>query len=490
MTGITAGKSGSFVVLAGVVLASSLAVTRASADARADVGYTRLQQELGGAMPDGTGVIVTQVEGTQDVNGRNAWLPDGGNAEFAGKSIRNASRSGPGLYSGHATTVGQHFYGRTLSMAPAIDSISAYVAFHWLSAGFLATTNQPTGGPFPAVSTSRVANHSWVAGTNGADSYALRRLDWVIETDEYLQVVGMNNGDGIGTSTTPLLGGAFNAVAVGRSDGLHQLGTAALDATYTAGRVRPDVVVPVGTTSLATPHVAAAAALLIATGHATAALSSDPVATSTTNRSGGLVRNAERSEVVKAALMAGADRVTRNASSANLDAYRDVAAHQSANGLDRRYGAGQLNVRNSYLIVAAGEQGSVEDGNRAAGVGPRGFDYDPRFGGADGSNATGTYVLPVSPVPRRLSVALAWNIDITGTTMQGFNTAAILHDLNLALVDADGATVAASQGTLDNTENLWLVVPAKARYTLRVTGVGAFSWDYAIAWQLVPEAPP
>jgi len=66
--------------------------------------------------------------------------------------------------------------------------------------------------------------------------------------------------------------------------------------------------------------------------------------------------------------MAGADRVTRNSTTADLGRYRDTEANQTANGLDRRYGAGQLNIQNSYHIITAGEQNSAEDGGPGAGT--------------------------------------------------------------------------------------------------------------------------
>ncbi|MBL8199876.1 MAG: hypothetical protein JNK40_02800 [Chromatiales bacterium] len=462
------------------------------ADYRADVGYTRLQQELGGALPDGAGVVVSQIEGVQSVYGQDAWMPDITDGEFAGKTILNVSNATAGLYSGHATGVATDFYGLTSSMAPAITSISAYAAFDWMGPRYLATTYQAAGGPTPVVSTSRIANHSWVASAPGLDTYVLRRLDWVIETDEFIHVAGLNNGNGSSPSASALLTSAFNVIAVGRSSGQHDTGTAAVDGIYTAGRARPHIVAPGNSTSLSTPHVAAAAALLVATGHANAVLSSDPVSVGMTNRAGVVVRNAERSTVVKAALMAGADRVTHNSSEGNLGIYRDVAGNRTANGLDRRYGAGQLNVRNSYLIIAAGEQGSGEDGGPASSVATRGFDYDPAFGGASGSNATATYLLPVSAQPQLLTAALVWNIDVTGPVPpgMGFDTSATLHNLDLLLIDlaAGGATVAASQGTADNTENLWVVVPANAQYALRVIPAGTFSRDYGLAWQLLPDA--
>ncbi len=452
---------------------------------RDDIGYTRLQQELGASIPDGSDVAVTQVETPTTEGGPAAWMPDALNPEFAGKVIANESNAPAGLSSAYATAVGRDFYGSPTSIAPAITSIGAFSAGNWLGGGYLQTV-PAAGGPAPEASTSRITNHSWVGTASSFDTWVLRRLDWLVETDEAIHVVAVDNGDGITGTNLGLLTSAYNAIAVGRSDGLQLLGSAGVDGTYIAGRARPDLVDPANSTLSTTPRVAAAAALLVETGHATAALSSDPVSEGVTNRAGVLVRNAERAEVIKATLMAGADRVTHNSTSADLMAYRGTPANQTDNGLDRRFGAGQLNIRNSYRIIAGGEQGSTEDGNAATTVNARGFDYDPSFGGQGGSNATATYPLPVQATPALLTATLAWNLDIAGPAGNDFDGTATLRDMNLELIDlANGnIVVASSASALENSENLWLVVPANAQYALRVTRTGSFNWDYGLAWQL------
>jgi hypothetical protein len=453
-----------------------------------DVDFTELQAELGGTTPTGAGVIVAQVEAATQVNGQNAWMPDGTNTEFAGKTIGNMSGAPAGLYSSHATSVGKLFYGTTSSLAPAITNVSAWWADNWLASGALNATN----GIQPVHSTSRLTNHSWVGDFSTLNTEVLRRLDWLIETDDSLQVAAMNNGSGT-ASVNAMLASAFNVIAVGRSDGLNQIGSVAVDTLYVAGRTRPDVVIPAGSTSSAAPRVAAIVALLVQTGHGNAALSTDPSQTSYTNGAGSLIRNAERVEVIKAALMAGADRVTRNSSSTNLALYRGGAANQSGNGLDLRYGAGQVNVLNSYRIIAAGEQNSAEDGGSGSGILDRGFDWDRYFGGSSGSNTTGTYALPVAAVPRLLTASLVWTVDVNGGTPGAFNSAATLRDLALSVIDvaspSSPVTVVTSQSTTENTENVYLVVPANAQYALRVSvGSGsAFRYDYGIAWQLATD---
>ncbi|MCB1597044.1 MAG: hypothetical protein KDI87_04975, partial [Gammaproteobacteria bacterium] len=137
-----------------------------------------------------------------------------------------------------------------------------------------------------------------------------------------------------------------------------------------------------------------------------------------------------------------------------------------------------------------GEQASTEDGNAAGSVSGRGFDYDPAFGGASGSNSAGTYPLPIDVKPRLLTAALVWNLDINGGTATNFNPAATLRDLNLEVIDlavAGSPVISASQSTIENTENIWMVVPAGAHYALRVTRVGSFKWDYGLAWQLLAD---
>jgi hypothetical protein len=462
----------------------------ALADYKDDIGYTQLISELGSAAPDGSGVPVTQAEAaTSWVDHDNdpatpdwpVYLPDPANAAFAGKLISDLTGADFGTYSGHATAVGRRFYGTTTSIAPQITAIDAFLADHWLQNGFLryGVNNKPRA------STSRVTNHSWVGqSTNPADdSDMLRRLDWVIETDEFIHTVGTRNNTG---SNRNLLSAAYNAIAVGRTDGLHGTGTSTIDADYTAGRVRPELVAPLTTTSSATPVVGAAAALLVQTGRDNPGLSTDPLEITTTNRSGATIYNAERAEVVKAVLMAGADRQTSNTTAADITDYRVVTANQSANGLDKRFGAGQVNIYNSYYILMAGEQNSTEDQPAAGNIANLGFDYDPAFGGANGTNNVASYTFSTGTGGAKLYATLAWHIDIAGGNGPNFTGTATLHDLDLLLYDVTAAPllVASSASLIDNTETLWEALTAGRDYRLQVISKGSFNWDYALAWRI------
>jgi len=479
--------------MAGSVIAVLLlGAPTAQADYKSDVSYTALQSELGAAMPDGSGIPVSHVEASILVGTDSAWMPDTSNSEFSGKTITDVSGAVPGVFSGHATAVGKKFYGNVTSTSPGITTIASLLADHWLGSGFLRVN---TGGSpvfQPLSSASRISNHSWVgnAGTYNTDSLA--RLDWAIETDEMVQTVGFN-----GTASNPLLSSAYNVISVNNTAVPTTAGSASGGGIYTSGRTKPEIVAPANNTSSATPRVSSAAALLIEVAHNNPGLSTDPAGIFTSNRNGDTIYNAERVEVIKAALMAGADRETGNSTSTDITDYRVAAADQTANGLDRRFGAGQLNIQNSYHVIAAGEQNSAEDQAGGSGlIGSTGFDYDPAFGGSGGSNSTATYYFAPTAGPVRLTVALAWNLSVAGGTPNNFDGTATLYDLNLQLYDVtdpgNWILVDSSTSTNENTENLWLILGAGKNYALQVkpgAGQGAFKWDYGLAWQLTPLPP-
>lgn len=444
-------------------LVLSLSFSSADADYRDDIGYRLLQSELGESIPSGKKVIVTQVEGGSS---SGAWMPDPEKAGSAGKKIVG----GAPVFSHHATIVGSLLYGNRNSMASGVTDVNVYSAGSWLADG---TLRMGQNG-LPSVESGRIVNHSWVADWNPAGSVdALKRVDWLVEEHEMIQVTGMNNG----TVDMSLLGNAYNNIAVGRTDGKNTSGSMALDSVYGAGRVRPDIVAPFGQVSNATPVISAAAAMVVEQAH-TAAQG---------KTAGTSLYHGERSEVVKAVIMAGADKETNNVSNeGQIIDYRDNA-HQSSNGLDTRFGAGQVNVYNNYQIVAAGEKNSQQDGGKGT-IGSAGYDYDESFGG---QQRVATYPLGlVEQEESQLAVSLVWNINIETASKDQFDAKAILYDLNLALYDVTDGTenaflVASSNSVLDNTENLWYELKKGRDYKLQVLAEGdLFDWDYGLAWKV------
>ncbi|MDH5387591.1 MAG: hypothetical protein OEY06_03970 [Gammaproteobacteria bacterium] len=440
-----------------------------------DIGFTDLKLELGVALHDGAGVNVTQVEAP--VSG--AWIPDIASAQFTSKIFNEISIGSIG-YSNHATSVGYRFYGLTVSSSPGISNIDLFEAGDWLGTGFLNTG--AIQGPFPktieasiGTSSTRIVNHSW-AGSYAASGWAgeiLRRIDYLVEVDEFIQVVGVS----VNTTTYETPSNSFNAIVAGISAGTGTTGTRAIDTTYVSARAKPDVVAPESAGSYAAPNVSSAAALLIDYAHSDPLLSNGSAIINSNT-----VYNAERSETIKALLMAGADRATvGNTNAVDITDYR-VAGKQTSNGLDTRFGAGQINIYNSYHVLAVGEQDSAEDGGSV--FADIGFDYDPSFGGLSGNSAA-TYSFTTSAIGgQQLKAALVWNLDVLTTSTDN------LYNLDLQLIDVTGGNViiASSTSIIDNTENIWVNLKSNNDYQLKViTGAGqaAFEWDYALAWQTI-----
>lgn len=449
------------------ILLSTLLTVEVQAGTLDDIGFTDLKLELGSALPDGSSIAVTQVEAP--VSG--ACAPDMTRSEFSNITFNDNTLSVCSGVSGHATSVATRFYGTVTSALTAIGTVDLYEAIDWLSTGFLRTTE----GVSPNIVDTRLANHSWVGDVDIYNGEILLRVDFVIGVDEFIQVVAMSATP----STKHLLSDSFNAIVVGLSNGSSGTGTSVLDTVYTGGRAKPDIVAPQANISTATPRVASAAALLMDYAHTNSLLSNG----STSNRGNVItIFNAERSETIKAMLMAGADRNTLgNTSSIDITDYRVDLVNQTSNGLDKRFGAGQVNVYNSYHILAGGEQNSTEDGGTT--IANTGFDYDPAFGGLSSSNVAATYGFTTGAIGgQKLKASLIWNLQVAASN--------VLYDLDLQLIDVtDGnAVVASSTSTIDNTENIWFDLASNNDYQLKVipgAGQADFEWDYALAWQMV-----
>lgn len=463
--------------------------TSVSADFKTDIGYTALQNELGSSTPSGAGVKVAQAEASSvpDTNPNYpVFAPDPSAGTYTGKTFSYPGLTCgtppciPGQFSGHAMGVADVFYGNTVSIAQGITDIHSYDVNQWLDSLYIQGSSGQVLGT--TKTDRRIANHSWVgsASTSADTSGILRIVDRQVERNEYIQVAA---------TSSQLLGNAYNAIAVGLTDGSAS-GSDALDSTYVAGRTRPDIVAPAAFISTSTPMVASAAAVLVETGHQGGTNLSNGSKTITPDTGAAFtVYNAERSETIKAALMAGADRQTANTGTyGNITDYLS-SGHETANGLDDRYGAGQVNIYNSYQIIAAGEQNSLQDGGANNGqIDLWGFDYDEAFGDSAGSNANATYTFTANS-NENLSATLAWNLEVSNNNAM---TATLRH-FSLSLVDVTNNQVIASSNSLvDNTQNLfWLGLIGGHDYQIQVTSMdGAVNWDYALAWNRSISANP
>ncbi|MEX0774413.1 MAG: hypothetical protein WD042_01740 [Phycisphaeraceae bacterium] len=452
-------------LLLSLVLVGMLPALAARADVKGDIGYTALSLELGGALPTGAGVGVTQVEADGDANATNvAYIPIA-DAQFSGKTFNDqSSLSVPSdNRSVHARDVGRRFYGNTSSIAPGITDIDNYLAVKpsgpltgdWLGSGFLGMGTTVA----PLIETQRIQNHSWVSGfVDSADTtQALRRLDFMINRDNVVAVVGVNHGDAALTNSSALFSQAYNSIAVGLSSGTHHHGTTTLDGT---GRIKPDIVVPETLTSYGTAYVSGAAAMLVQ--KATAIVS---------------LNDAAKPQVVKALLMAGATK-------SEFPGW----SHTTTQPLDSTFGAGELNIQHSYHALVAGQQ----EASGASTVATQGWDYNTAL-----TTATGrTYYFDVEAdeAISELSVILTWHRIVSDGPGAGFgNLLSTLANLSLFLYSADGFTLDqlldSSVSTVDNVEHIYYTDGlGPGRYALQVTS-DTLGSEYGLAWvsTTIPE---
>lgn len=411
-----------------------------------DIGLTALRNELGGAMPTGAGITVSQIEAPFVTN----YIPDPNNSELLGKSFN--LKSGPSGVSGHATTVARNFYGTSTGVAPGVSTIDCYEAANFLTTGFLQTGNNTKP---PSVETRRIQNHSWVGEWSYAQE-AVRRFDYAILRDRFVAVVGLNN---FSTNVVPgLMAHTYNGITVGQSTGDHSRGGTRFDEP---GRLKPDLVSPsaFGGVSHSVAVVSGAAALLLQTADGNPALAN--------------ARN--NPEVIKAVLMAGATK-----------SEFPTWTRTHTQPLDPVYGAGELNIYNSYHILVAGEQVP----GTAITVSTTGWDFNSL------STSPALYFFEITEGNRLVdfSMALTWNRYVydSDPRPQYYSFAASVANLRLELYAATNFTLGSlldwSDSSVDNVEHIYAAELTQGQYAILVTGDTA-GQAYALAWRgaLVPE---
>jgi hypothetical protein len=274
------------------------------------------------------------VTGQVEVLDGGAYGPDQSLDEFEGK-VFIAHNGSPGA-SGHATFVGQNFYGLDSSLAPGIDDIHLYLTDGWVTSSYLRATSSASTQPLTTPAGLKVFNNSWAGsfGVVGTDQSVLRRADFVTTRDNVLMTCGVPNGG----ANVALMSHMYNGISVGRMVGEHVAGDT-LSAYDGPGRMKPEIVAPGGFTSFAAPVISAAAALMIETARTDPGLIGDP--------------DAQRTEVVKAVLLGGAEHRTgwtNNPDTAGP--FRGVTDRP----LDPVYGVDLLDINASHLVLTGGRR--------------------------------------------------------------------------------------------------------------------------------------
>jgi hypothetical protein len=419
----------------------------ARASHKAEIGLTTLQAELGASTPTGVGVTISQVEAPEGSN----YAPDSANAEFSGKTfVLKSGASGP---SAHATGVGVYLYGTNTGVAPGITTIDCYDANDYV----FSVLNYSNVVAAPDVETRRIQSHSWIGSLATGSQDAIRRLDYAIERDGFLAVVGVNNGSG--NPVPDLLAHSYNGICVGQSNGDHSHGTTSFDVP---GRVKPDIVAPSDSwfVSFTLPVVSGSAALLLQTADLRAF---HPARTN--------------SEVIKAILMAGATKhefPTWN--------------RTTTRPLDSIYGAGEVNVYRSYKILVAGEQGATN----SSALPSRGWDFAP----SSTTPARYFFDVPAGHVLTNFSALVTWNRHVYDAMIgPSYDFQVTVANLDLHLYSANNFTpvtlLDSSVSTVDNVEHIFTNQLGPGRYLLQLSS-DLNGHDYAIAWtgtMLSPTTP-
>lgn len=422
---------------------------------KTDIDWTKLNSEVPG-LENGAGLAVGMTEAP--INGNGDFMPDVNWGQFTGKTITNGS-NGNNAPSGHATVMAQTFFGNTVSIAPGVTNITAFEANDWIinRIGF---GDVEFGGNIaakdPEVQAFKVHNNSWIGTglTNAQVADMSRRIDFTATRDGVTFVGGTNNG-----SSNPLpqlLAHSYNAIIVGLTNGNHAAGSTS---TYGNPRVRPDIVAPIGSTSEATAIVSSAATLL----H---------------HKAGNSL--AGRIDTMRAVILAGATK-------------EEIPTwdRTTTRPMDDRFGAGELNVYNSYRIIEGGQfAGSTTAPSTA--VGELGWDYQTSI--SSGQPLYYDFEVGAGEIMENLSIALTWNMQITDTNASTsvFAPTELLGDLNLDFFDSSGSFLGSlldsSLATGGNVEHLYFEALNAGRYTLRVST--NTTRDFALAWRSSLTAIP
>ncbi|MDG2292142.1 MAG: dockerin type I domain-containing protein, partial [Phycisphaerales bacterium] len=369
--------------------------------------------------------------------------------------------------------------GNTWSPAPGVGNLYCWELVDWCTNGFLqaqSTVVQPNGTPYGI----KNFNLSWIAsfGNLTNDHRVLRRADFVVERDDVLMCSGISNE---GQDAYPLMMCMYNGLVVGVTDGEHNAGDT-MEPYDGSGRMRPEIVAPLGTTSAATGLVSGCAALLVDTAREDVTLPPQ----------------AEASEVIKAALIAGAVKTTPDENWTNnpgSGADRGIAERP----LDETYGAGTVNVDRSHRIISGGRVwgGLYEESSAPAGL--HGFDLAFCLQGN-----SRWWSFDIAGQVDEVSIAATWN-RIINNTFTGYamgdgelrlwrrnaagNLEALTGDSGINSF-ASGNVV--SRSDADNVELLVIHDLVPGEYVLELhhnQGSGASSLEAGVAWHFSDPVP-
>lgn len=402
----------------------------------------------------GDGVAVAQAESSENVEGTawqvNPFAIGQPTNLFTYISADGSASNYPnslGTESGHANLVGRNFYGASLGTAPGVAHVDNYEASYFYNSRII-----------PGISIQpRIVNQSFIFGPGSQTTVDTLYDNYAVQNN-VLFVSGLGNS---GPPNAPAT--AYNGIGVAVFEGFSSVGP-----TTDNGRSKPDITAPGGATSFSTPYVAGSAAILRQAG-----LRGD----------GGIGTTSSSADIrtIKALLLNGAIKPSN-------------WTHTATAPLDTRFGAGILNVFNSYQQLAGGEFNFIESaltgtvggahlpGNNPTNVASlAGWDFNTIAASVNSDRVNHYYFsLPTNMAKVfTLTATLVWN--------RGMN-ASDPANLDLFLYQISNSNlVASSVSSVDNVEHLYVTNLPAGRYDLQVLKKGGVlnmgTETYALAFE-------
>jgi Subtilase family len=379
----------------------------------------------------------------------------------------NVFSNSVGTESDHADAVGQAFYGIPGGVATNVARVDGFEADFFV-------TNDIENSSLPAIGDT-VVNQSYTFGPLSAADQEQIDSDYDNYSDQNKTLfISAANNYSTNSVNVCAPGTSYNCISVGAYFNYTYVNS--VGPTSDNGRCKPDITAPADETSFSTPLVAGASAVLMQ-----AALRGD---------GGSATTAAFDMRTVKALLLNGAVKPPdwTNSISSPLDA---------------RYGAGILNIFNSYEQLAGGKHGFIATTTVSTG------------GAHPPTGATGTVSgLNGWDFNTNTSVSLPFQEDainhyyfnvtngISGATFAATATLvwnrqqnqSAINNLNLFLYNcANSNLVLCSTSLVDNVEHIYVPQLAQGRYDLQVWKAGGLpgativstAETYALAWQFV-----
>jgi len=418
------------------------------------IGVTLLQTATTNV--NGMGIRVAQPEaddiGTTnwEVNPGAVGQPPGLFTYISGNGSTSGFPNSLSSESGHADAVAGIFYGIPGGVATNIIHADNYDAnYFW---GSIIGAVSQTDINDPVVNQSFVFTGTTISQQQTIDS----QYDSYAARYNTLFVSGVGNGGAVNPPAT-----CYNGIGVGAYGGGSSTGP-----TLDNGRSKPDIMAPASETSFSTPYVAGAAAVLMQAG-----LRGD----------GGNGTNAAADiRTVKALLLNGAVKPADWTNS-------------PSSPLNPLYGAGVLNVFNSYVQLAGGTHGYIVSTSvSTSGAHPptgdtgtvsvlNGWDFNTNSSSATSDGVKHYYFNVTNGVSNATFTATATLVWNRQRNQSGIN------NLNLFLYNAANSNLAAaSTRAVDNVEHLFVPNLAPGWYDLQVWKAGgsfvSSSETYALAF--------